>query len=106
MSFDPAMMIDEGESQFQPIEIGGVLLGAVVPHALGFSFIAADRRVADMDNSIWPTPDYARDAAVQLYRDTRPSGVKWSLVGRLNRYGLAMIRRMARCTRTGLQAGE
>jgi hypothetical protein len=85
-------MTNEGQSSFQPLEIDGVVLGVAIPHALGFSFIAADRRVAEMDNSIWPTLDYARDAAVQLYRDARPAGVKSQLAGRLNRYGLAAIR--------------
>ena len=99
-------MIDAGESSFQPIEIDGIFLGAAVPHALGVSFIAADRRVADMDNSIWPTLDYARSAAVQLYRDAHPAGVNWYWSGRPNRDGLAVVRWMARRTRTTLQAGE
>jgi hypothetical protein len=99
-------MTNAGESSFQPIEIDGVFLGAAVPHALGVSFIAADRRVADMDNSIWPTLAYARSAAAQLYRDARPTGVKWNWAGRLNRYGLAVVRWMARRAGTTLQAGE
>jgi hypothetical protein len=99
-------MTNAGESSFQPIEIDGIFLGAAVPHALGVSFIAADRRVADMDNSIWPTLDYARSAAAQLYRDARPAGVKWRWAGRLNRYRLTVVRWMARRARPTLQAGE
>jgi hypothetical protein len=104
-------MTDAAESSFQPIEIDGIFLGAVVPHALGVSFIAADRRVAEMDKSIWPTLGYARSAVAQLYRDVRPPGVKWSWVkwhwaGRLSRLGSAVVRWMARCARTALQAGE
>jgi hypothetical protein len=99
-------MTNAEESSFQPIEIHGIFLGTVVPHALGVRFVAADRRVADMDNSIWPTLDYARSTAVQLYRDGRPAGVKWYWPDSPHRYGLAAVRRMARRARTTLQAGE
>lgn len=95
-------MTSAGEPSFQPIEIDGIYLGAAVPHALGVSFIAADRHVADMDNSIWPTPDYARNAAVHLYRATRRGGATLHLIRSLRRRGLAVVHWMARRAKTVL----
>jgi hypothetical protein len=51
-----------------PIEIDGVFLGAAVEHELGVRFIAADDRVTAMDQSIWPTLEYASCAARQLFK--------------------------------------
>jgi hypothetical protein len=67
----PGLRRDQAEAlppiaQSQLIEIGGVFLGIAVEHALGVRFIAMDDRVADMDQSIWPTSDYARRSAQQL----------------------------------------
>ena len=55
----------------RPIEVDGVFLGAAVEHDLGFRFIAVDVRVNDMNQSIWPTWDYAYRSARQLYRSGR-----------------------------------
>jgi hypothetical protein len=99
-------MTHTGEPSYQPIEIDGIFLGAAVPHALGVSFIAADRHVADMDNSIWPTLGYARSAAAQLYRTTRTGGPRIQPIGGLSRHGLAVVRWMARRAKTILQAGK
>jgi hypothetical protein len=94
------------ETSFQPIEIDGIYLGAAVPHQLGVSFIAADRRVADMDNSIWPTLDYARGAAAQMFHATGPARSELPAVRGLSRHGLAVARWMARRARKALQAGK
>ncbi len=56
----------------QPIEVDGVFLGAAVEHELGVRFIAVDVRVTDMDQSIWPTLDYAYRSARQLFKSGRP----------------------------------
>jgi hypothetical protein len=50
------------------IEIDGVSLGDIVSHQLGVLFIAADDRASALDQSVWPTPEYARRAARQLFR--------------------------------------
>jgi len=55
----------------RPIEVDGVFLGAAVEHELGVRFIAVDVRVADMDQSIWPTLDYAYRSARQLFKSAR-----------------------------------
>jgi hypothetical protein len=52
----------------RPIEVDGVFLGAAVDHELGVRFIAVDVRVSEMDQSIWPTLDYAYRAARQLFK--------------------------------------
>jgi hypothetical protein len=52
----------------QLIEMGGVFLGIAVEHELGVRFIAMDERVTDMDQSIWPTLEYARRSAQQMFR--------------------------------------
>ena len=57
--------------QSYPIEVDGVLLGAAVEHELGVRFIAVDVRVTDMDQSIWPTLDYARRSVRQLFKSAR-----------------------------------
>ena len=57
--------------QSSPIEVDGVFLGMIVKHHLGVQFTAVDRRVADMDRSIWPTPEFARTSACQLFRSNR-----------------------------------
>jgi hypothetical protein len=55
----------------RPIEVDGVFLGAAVEHELGVRFIAADVRVTEMDQSIWPTLDYAYRSARQLFKSGR-----------------------------------
>jgi hypothetical protein len=57
--------------QSSPIEVDGVFLGAAVEHELGVRLIAVDVRVADMNESIWPTLDYARRSARQLFKSAR-----------------------------------
>ncbi len=59
--------------QSQPIEVDGVFLGAAVEHELGVRFIAVDVRVTDMDQSIWPTLDYAYRSVRQLFKSARAS---------------------------------
>jgi hypothetical protein len=51
----------------EPIEVDGVLVGVAVTHQLGVRFIAANDRVGDMDQSVWPTLEYARQAARHLF---------------------------------------
>ena len=99
-------MTHAGEPSYQPIEIDGTFLGAAVPHALGVSFIAADRHVAEMDNSIWPTLDYARSAAKQLYRTTLGGRSRMRPISGLSRHGLTVVHWMARRAKTLLQAGK
>ena len=70
------------------IEVDGVVLCTVVPHELGVSLIAIDKRVANLDKSIWPTLEYAQDAAEQAFRaagrnNTMKSGIS-NLPGRLS----------------------
>ena len=55
----------------RPIEVDGVFLGAAVEHELGVRFIAVDVRVADMDQSIWPSLEYARSSVLQFFRAGR-----------------------------------
>jgi hypothetical protein len=55
----------------RPIEHDGLFLGAAVSHELGVRFIAGDVRVTDMDQSIWPTVEYAERSARQLFRASR-----------------------------------
>lgn len=66
----------------EAIEIDGVLLGAVATHQLGVRFIAANDCVNDMDQSVWPTPEYAHRAARQLFRTntsrTRSGRLAWT----------------------------
>ena len=50
-----------------PIEINGIFLGAAVEHELGVQFIAVDPRVLEMNQSIWPTIDYAKSSARQMF---------------------------------------
>jgi hypothetical protein len=57
--------------QSKPVEIDGVFLGAAVEHELGVRFISVDVRVADMNQSIWPNFDYAKNAARQMFRSNR-----------------------------------
>lgn len=54
--------------QSRPIEVDGVFLGAAVEHELGVQFIAVDVRVTEMDQSIWPTLDYAYRSARELFK--------------------------------------
>jgi hypothetical protein len=54
--------------QSRPVEVDGVFLGAAVEHELGVRFIAVDVRVTEMDQSIWPTLDYAYRSARQLFK--------------------------------------
>jgi hypothetical protein len=58
-------------SQPDAIELGGMVLGAIVPHERGVRFIATDDRVRDMDQSIWPSVRYAAESARQLFRSMR-----------------------------------
>jgi hypothetical protein len=60
------------DRQSCPIEVEGIFLGITVKHRLGVQFIAMDRRVTDMDRSIWPTTEFARTSARQLFRGNRP----------------------------------
>jgi hypothetical protein len=55
----------------RPIELDGVFLGAAVEHELGVRFISVDVRVIEMDQSIWPTLEYAYRAARQLFKSRR-----------------------------------
>ena len=55
----------------RPIEVDGVFVGAAVEHELGVRFIAVDVRVSTMDQSIWPTLDYAYRSARQLFKSGR-----------------------------------
>jgi hypothetical protein len=55
-----------------PVQVDGVVLGATVTHELGVRFIAVDVRVAEMDQSIWPSLDYAEKSARQLLKSARP----------------------------------
>jgi hypothetical protein len=48
------------------IEVDGVFVGVAVTHQLGVRFIATNDRLGDMDQSIWPTLGYARQAARHL----------------------------------------
>jgi hypothetical protein len=57
--------------QSRPIEVDGVFLGAAVEHELGDRFIAVDDRVTEMDQSIWPTLDYAYRSVRQLFKSGR-----------------------------------
>jgi hypothetical protein len=57
--------------QSRPIEVDGVFLGAAVEHELGVRFIAVDVRVTEMDQSIWPSLDYAYRSARQLFKSGR-----------------------------------
>jgi hypothetical protein len=58
----------------RPIEVDGVFLGVTVEHELGVRFIAVDVRVNEMDQSIWPTQEYAHRSARQLFRSGRAAG--------------------------------
>jgi len=77
-----------------------------VPHKLGVNFVAVNRRVADMNNSIWPTADHAHGAAAQLFRAKRSIGSSLPAVEGLSRHGLAVVQWMARRAKTVLQAGK
>jgi hypothetical protein len=55
----------------RPIEVDGVFLGAAVEHELGVRFIAVDVRVSEMDQSIWPSLDYAYRSVRQLFKSGR-----------------------------------
>ena len=60
-----------GMRQSQPIEVDGVFLGAAIEHELGVRFVAVDVRVTEMDQSIWPSVDYAYRSARQLFKSGR-----------------------------------
>ncbi len=51
----------------EPIEVDGVFVGVAVTHQLGVRFIAANDLVGDMDQSVWPTLEYAHQAARHLF---------------------------------------
>jgi hypothetical protein len=55
----------------RPIEVDGVFLGAAVEHELGVRFIAVDVRMTEMDQSIWPSIEYAYRSARQLFKSGR-----------------------------------
>ena len=73
--YAPAARLPEDRTvpmrQSRPIEVDGVFLGAAVEHELGVRFIAVDVRVSEMDQSIWPTLDYAYRSARQLFQSGR-----------------------------------
>jgi hypothetical protein len=58
----------------RPIEVDGVFLGVAVEHNLGVRFIAVDVRVNEMDQSIWPTQEYAYHSARQLFKSNNTAG--------------------------------
>ena len=58
----------------EPIVVDGVLIGALVPREKGVRFIAVDLRMAEMDQSPWPTAERARDAVHQFPRAGRVEG--------------------------------
>ncbi len=59
------------------IEVDGVVLGAAIEHDLGVRFVAADARVSEMDQSIWPNLSHAVHSARQLYKSgRRPSPMR------------------------------
>jgi hypothetical protein len=58
----------------RPIEVDGVFLGAAVEHELGVRFVAVDVRMTEMDQSIWPTLEYAYRSARQLFKSARSPG--------------------------------
>ena len=54
-----------------PIEVDGVFVGTAIEHELGVRFIAADVRVNEMDQSLWPSLDHACRSARQLFKSGR-----------------------------------
>lgn len=50
------------------VEVDGVFLGVAVEHELGVRFIAVHDRVREMDQSLWPTVQYAHSSAKQLFK--------------------------------------
>jgi len=60
-----------GQGPGQPIKVDGVVLGAALKHELGVRFVAADARVTEMDQSIWPDAGYAHRSARQMFRAGR-----------------------------------
>lgn len=61
------MRFTETRQESETIEMGGVVLGVLVNHQLGVRFVAGNDRLTDMDQSVWPTPEYARRAARQMF---------------------------------------
>jgi hypothetical protein len=51
-----------------PIKVDGGFVGATLPQEKGVRFIATDWRVAEMDQTVWRTPEEARCAAEQMVR--------------------------------------
>ena len=74
---DPDMVQTRSRERPEPmradlrIEVNGILLGNAVEHELGVRFLAADPRVTDMDQTIWPNLDYVYRTARQLFRTSR-----------------------------------
>ena len=60
-----------GQGPRQLIEVDGVVLGAAFKHELGVRFVAADARVTEMDQSLWPDAGYAHRSARQMFRAGR-----------------------------------
>jgi hypothetical protein len=77
-SYIPATPPSQGRSpplrHFRPIEVDGVFLGVAVEHELGVRFIGVNVRVNGMDQSIWPSLEYAYRSALQLFKSTRAAG--------------------------------
>ena len=58
------------------VDVDGVFLGVAVEHELGVRFIAIHARVKDMDQSIWPTVQYAQRSAKQLFKAGSANAVR------------------------------
>jgi hypothetical protein len=54
-----------------PIQVDGNLVGAAVRQETGVRFIATDFRVAELDQTQWPTAAEALRAAEQMVRTGR-----------------------------------
>ncbi len=54
-----------------PVQVDGSLVGAAVRQEQGVRFIATDFRVAEMDQTLWPSAADALRAAEQMVRTGR-----------------------------------
>ena len=54
-----------------PIEVDGIFVGAAVRQERGVRFIATDLRVAEMDQTFWPTAEDVLRAAKQVMNTGR-----------------------------------
>jgi hypothetical protein len=64
-------VMQDRQRRSRPIEVDGIFLGAAVEHELGVRFIAIDARLTEMDQSIWPTFEYACGSARQMLKSAR-----------------------------------